>query len=259
MIFDLWLAVFWLTGIMLLGAVIKRWVMLYLHAVGFLLLGSDYRAIWLRFIVLAPGIFLHELSHWLTAKLLFVPTGKFSLGPSQTVSRGRHVQVTMGYVMIGRSDPVRSTLIGAAPFFFGTLAVLAVAWYGFGQALGDVVPPTTRMAQVVTHLPDLFRVPDAWLWLYLVFSVSNSLTPSESDRRGWLATLLYAIALGALVILFTGTREVPADVLPLAQRILDVLLFAFTLTLAIDVLMGALIYVLYQLISRAQGRRITFR
>lgn len=244
---------------MFVVTILKRWVMLYLHAFGVLVFGSDYRAIWLRFLILAPGIFLHELSHWLTAKLLFVPTGKFSLGPSQTVSRGRQMQVTMGYVMIGRSDPLRGSLIGAAPFFFGTLAIVAIAGYGFRQALGPVALPTERIIGVFSHLPALFRVPDAWLWLYLVFSVSNSLMPSESDRRAWASVLFYTLVIGALAVFITGARQVPPEAVMLTQRGLDILLFAFSLTLAVDLMIGVVIYAAYRLISYATRRTVRFR
>ncbi len=257
--FEVFTAVLWLTLIYLPGVVVKRWVMFHLHAVGVLLLGNDYRAIWLRFLVLAPGILLHEASHWLTAKLLLVPTGKFSLGPSQTVSRGRQVQVTMGYVMVGRSDVFRGSLIGAAPFFFGTLAILLLANRGFGQAIGATAAPIPRIIGVFTHLPDLFHVPDAWFWLYLVFSVSNSLLPSESDRRGWFAVTMYMLVLGAVVVLVRGAPQVTPEMIGWLRRGLDVLLFAFSLTLAVDVVVGVVVYILYQLISRVRGQRVYFR
>ncbi|MCW5850855.1 MAG: hypothetical protein KIT87_12340 [Anaerolineae bacterium] len=258
--FDVFTAVLWLALIYLPGVVVKRWGMFHLHAVGVLLLGNDYRAIWLRFLVLAPGILLHEASHWLTAKLLLVPTGKFSLGPSRIVSRGRQVQVVMGSVMVGRSDAFRSSLIGAAPFFFGTLAIVLLANRGFGQAIGAVPPPpTTRIIGVFTHLSTLFQVKDAWFWLYLVFSVSNSLMPSESDRRGWFAVTMYLLVLAAVVVLVQGTLQVTPEMITWLQRGLDVLLFAFSLTLAVDIMVGVVVYILYQLISRVRGQRVYFR
>ena len=257
--FEVFTAVLWLALIYLPGVVVKRWVMFHLHALGVLLLGNDYRATWLRFLVLAPGVLLHEASHWLTAKLLMVPTGKFSVWPSQMTARGGKIQVTMGYVMLGRSDVFRRSLIGAAPFFFGTLAIVLLAGYGFRQAIGPVLLPVPRIVAVFTHLPDLFRVPDAWFWLYLVFSVSNSLTPSESDRRGWFAVTMYLLVLAAVVVLVRGTPQVTPELVAWLQRGLDVLLFAFSLTLAVDVVIGVVIYLLYQLMSRVRGQRVYLR
>lgn len=256
---DLWTSILWLGFLMVPVTLLKRWVMVHLHALGVITLGSDYRAIWLRFIVLAPGIFLHEFSHWITARLLFVPTGKFSLGPSRTVTRGRQVQVTMGYVMIGQTDPIRASLIGVAPFVFGTIAIVLIGAFGFRQALAVDLPPTGIITGVVTHLGDLLRVPDAWLWLYLTFSISNSLMPSASDRRDWWAAALYLIALAVIVVVLTGIRQPPPELLAAVRRVLDTLLFAFTLTLVIDLIIGVVIYLLYLIISRLTGRRVYFR
>src|SRR5574339_544265 len=62
-------------------------------------------------LIFLPGVFLHELSHFLMAKILRVPTGRFSLFP-QSLPDGR---LQLGYVETGRSDVVRDSLIGAAP------------------------------------------------------------------------------------------------------------------------------------------------
>ena len=255
---DLWTAVLALAILLFLVFAIKQWVMRRLQGLGLLALGTAERAIWLRFLILAPGIFLHEFSHWLTAKVLGVTTGKFSLGPSEFKRRGNRVQVTMGYVMVGRSDPFRASMIGAAPFFFGTIAIILLASYGFHQSLGPWVPPQTRLTQIVTGLPDLFAVADVWLWVYLVFSVSNSMIPSVSDRRGWLEVAIYVGILAAIVFFLVGIPRIPDDTILWAQRGLDYLLFAFALTLIVDVVMGVVIWLLLLIVSFFTHRRIDF-
>ena len=70
--------------------------------------------------IFLPGVFLHELSHFIMAKLLGVRTGRFSLLP-QSLPDGR---LQLGYVETTRSDIVRDSLIGAAP-----LIVMAL-WIG---------------------------------------------------------------------------------------------------------------------------------
>ncbi|MBP8048558.1 MAG: hypothetical protein KAY64_07425, partial [Anaerolineales bacterium] len=58
-------------------------------------------------ILFFPGVFLHELSHFLMAKLLQVRTGKFSLIPA-TLPNGR---LQMGYVETERTDVFRDSLV----------------------------------------------------------------------------------------------------------------------------------------------------
>jgi hypothetical protein len=70
-------------------------------------------------LIFFPGVVLHELSHFLMAKLLGVRTGKFSVIPQATGDG----YLTMGYVETERSDIVRDSLIGLAPIIAGTAFV----------------------------------------------------------------------------------------------------------------------------------------
>ncbi|HRK88210.1 MAG TPA: hypothetical protein PK152_03665, partial [Anaerolineales bacterium] len=72
-----------------------------------------------------PGVFLHELSHFLMAKILGVRTREFSLIP-QSLSDGR---VRMGYVEIEQTDIIRDSLIGLAPLIAGTSFVAYAGIY----------------------------------------------------------------------------------------------------------------------------------
>src|SRR5512147_1491563 len=86
--------------------------------------------------IFLPGVFLHELSHFLMAKILRVPTGRFSIFP-QPLPDGR---LQLGYVETARADIVRDSLIGAAPLIFGTLFVAYVSVYQLDlRVLWDVL------------------------------------------------------------------------------------------------------------------------
>src|SRR5215475_3884367 len=76
-------------------------------------------------IIFLPGVFIHETSHFLMAKLLGVPTGRFSILP-KALPDGR---LQLGYVETARSDIVRDSLVGAAPLIVGTIFVAYVAIY----------------------------------------------------------------------------------------------------------------------------------
>ena len=78
----------------------------------FLILTRDTRLTMGIFSLLfLPGVFLHELSHFVMAKILRVRTGRFSIFP-QSLPDGR---LQLGYVETAKSDVVRDSLIGAAP------------------------------------------------------------------------------------------------------------------------------------------------
>lgn len=137
-----------------------------------------------------PGVFIHELSHLLMAKILIVPTGKFSFIP-QSMPNGR---LRLGYVEISKTDILRDSIIGTAPLIAGGLFISYAAriqldllplWGAFRQA------DFTNFWLGIMALPS---IPDFSLWFYLTFAVSSTMLPSESDRNAWLP-------LGGIIVL----------------------------------------------------------
>ena len=104
---------------------LQRWIHRHLHGVAFLLTGNKNWAVVLYAIILFPGVLLHEFSHWLTATLLGVRTGSFSVLP-RTKSDG---SVQLGYVEYYKTSsvgPIRESLIGSAPLVTGTAVILLI-------------------------------------------------------------------------------------------------------------------------------------
>jgi hypothetical protein len=146
-----------------------------------------------------PGILLHELSHFLIAKLLEVPTGTFSIIPRK--QQGGRIQ--LGYVETASTDFVRDALIGVAPLVTGVILIaflgvsrlgINILWDSLVQGQMSLINPA--VASIVSH-------PDFWLWFYLVFAISSTMLPSSSDRRAWLPLIL-VLAILLILLLLTG-------------------------------------------------------
>jgi len=98
---------------------------------------------------------------------------------------------------------VRDSLIGLAPLIAGTLLI---AYVGVYQMQLDTLWDVFRNGQYglfwmgVGLVPS---IPDFYLWFYLIFAVSSTMLPSESDRHSWLPL---GIWLGVLlaIALFAG-------------------------------------------------------
>ncbi len=152
-------------------------------------------------LIFLPGVFLHETSHYLMAKILRVPTGRFSLIPRQ-LGDGR---LLMGYVETAQTDIVRDALIGAAPLMTGGLFVAYVgrarlALVSLWGALSSLDLDTA-----IRGMSTLFERPDFWLWFYLAVAVSSTMMPSSTDRRAWLQVgLVIAILLGVALLVGVG-------------------------------------------------------
>ncbi|MGB8213575.1 MAG: hypothetical protein WCE68_08455 [Anaerolineales bacterium] len=148
-------------------------------------------------LIFLPGVFLHELSHYVMAKLLGVPTGAFSLIP-QAQPDGK---LRLGYVETASGGFIRDALVGAAPLVTGSLFVALVAIHQLHLLpLWDFI----RLADWDGFWAGLLAVlqrPDFWLWFYLTFTVSSTMMPSASDRHAWLPFGLLVVGLVGLAIL----------------------------------------------------------
>jgi hypothetical protein len=251
-VFANWTPLLWLAVTLVPLFFMKRWINQHLQGLGLLLLGDSDRAMLLYFVLLLPGILIHELSHWLAAKLLGVRTGKISFGPSNR--RGN--QMRLGSVTVARTDPFRASLIGVAPLISGSLAILLIGQLilgGFGKVLLN-----GEWRQVWESLLVHFQAPDFWLWLYLIFAISNAMLPSEADREPWGPVLLFVGLVALLFYLAGWVRQVPQTLATASLTGLSYLAYAFSLTVVVDAIFIALIAIFEAVVSRLAGKRVEY-
>jgi hypothetical protein len=245
---DRWAPLAWLVVSLFLAVVVTRWFSRRVASLVMLLTGSQAATLYIHFVVFVPGTLLHELSHWLAAKVLGLRTGRLELGPK--VKRGGVVQ--MGALTYQRSDAVRESLVGLAPLINGSIAVLLLTYRRFG-----LTPPT---ALSLTDLPGILRSTwesqDAWIWLYLLLSIGNTMFPSASDRQSW-GTLALYIALIVGVLYFAGfLPEVSPTVVGWLSQWARELAFVFGLTILFDVILGSILWLVTALAGPLLGRQV---
>jgi len=195
------------------------------------------------------GIFLHELSHFLTARLLRVRTGRFSIFP-RPMADGT---LRLGYVEIASGGIVKDSLIGAAPLITGCLFVAYAAVYRMEMPiLWDLL----RAGQFelfwkgVTILP---RIHDFWLWFYLTFVVSSTMMPSTSDRHAWLPLGLVIAALLALTILSGAGSWMLTNLAPPVNSFLKGLAAVFGLSGAVHLVSVLPFVLIHRLLAKLTG------
>ena len=229
---------------------LQRWLHRHIQAFALALTGNPGFALRFLFYLLLPGIYLHEFSHYLAARLLFVQVKKFDIG----IGRPRKQQVSLGSVQIARSDLLRESLIGAAPFIVGIGAILSIAGWGFGLSAETGFSLPQMMAQVRVNPRNWLT----WLELYLIFAVSTAMIPSESDREPWRWVLAVSGVLIAILFLLGWMPQVPPDLVVLAQRILDGLTFALGIAAAVNLVVAMALLILERTVQRISGRRVDF-
>ena len=236
---------------------LQRWIHRHLHGVALLLTGNKQWAIILYAIILFPGVLLHELSHWITANLLRVKTGKFSVLPRSGVDGS----VQLGYVEYYKTSsvgPIRESLIGSAPLVTGTAVVILIAFRIFDiPALSDAIG-SGDIDTLSNALLDLFITPDFLIWLYLLFAISNAMMPSSSDRRAWPAFALIMIIFAVILYLF-GLADLFVDrLVGPAATVFGYLGLAYSLVIGVDLFFIFLIYLFESLVSRIKGVDVVY-
>lgn len=194
-------------------AVLRNRLVFELQSTSLLLFDNTRPGILLYAFLMLPGTIIHELSHWLVAELVRVPTGEITIFPKFDGEASK--SQNLGSVATGRADPFRGLLIGAAPFLVGTGILVVLS----------------------TLLRDFWGIAPWWqlaLLLYGLMVMGNSMLVSEADRHNW------PIAIGVIALLSTiiwnlGMRPTPELVITLttaSQTLLLVLGLTAALNLA---------------------------
>ena len=199
--------------------------------------------------IFLPGVFLHELSHFLMAKILRVPTGRFSIFP-QPLPDGR---LQLGYVETARADIVRDSLIGAAPLIIGTIFVSYVALFQLDMR---VLWDTLKNGQLNLFwmgVHALTNAMDFYLWFYLTFVVSSTMMPSESDRHAWLELVVSVGVIFGLALLIGAGPWMLNNLAPLLSQFLSSVAVIFGLSSMVHVVLVLPMALIHKLLARATG------
>jgi hypothetical protein len=247
-----WGNLFWLIIIFLVMLVLNRWITIHIQHVGLLLSGNEAAVTWLYFFLFLPGILIHEVSHYVVAWVLQARPSKLTLWPK--AKRGR---VVLGSVEVHNTDPVSHSIIGAAPLLLGSIAVWFIARFLQFDLLGEAISAGNTI-EFFNAASRSLATPDFWLWIYLLFSISNAMLPSPADRIYWAPILLF---LGSVFFLLLGLDRLP-DIPLVVQNgfanVISVLVFALTTVVAVNIFFIFFIFVLESLLTLTTGRKVRY-
>src|SRR3989338_4636235 len=141
---------------------------------------SKFMSISFLSFVFLPGVIIHELSHMLIAVILLVTVGDMEFSP-KTSPNG----VKLGSVEIGKTDPIRRSIIGFAPVFVGMVLILGMIYF------------------VVNN--KLLGIGAVLLMLYFLFAVSNTMFSSTKDMGGTIE-IVVALLITVALLYLAGVR-----------------------------------------------------
>ncbi len=231
---------------------VQRWIHREIQTIFLLLTRNESISLGLFSLLFFPGVLLHEVSHFLTAKLLGVRTGHFSVVPQMTTD-GR---MRLGYVETEKADLVREALIGAAPLLTGGAAMVYLGTHNLGVlALSEVVTQQA-WSGLAPALKEMSQQPDFWIWFYLAFTISSTMIPSESDRKAWIPMAGLVIVVCAIAFLAGAGGWMADYLLPLMQGTLGALTAGFGISLFVHLILAIPIWLIRVGINRATGLEI---
>jgi hypothetical protein len=245
---------FWLLLALLPLIFLERWVHRHLQGIWLLLFRDPDLALIMYSLLMLPGVILHEGSHWVAATMLGVRAGRFSVVPERLPDG----TLRLGYVETEHADPLREALIGVAPLLLGAAAIIFIGYSRLGVApMGEALARGDLLAAGAA-LGEMTRLPNFWLWLYLIFTISNSMLPSASDRRAWLPVVVTMVVLTALIFyvgLGSALMEALEQPLDTSMRALAA---AFTITVGLDLVIMPFIWFFEKGLTRLTGLKVEY-
>jgi hypothetical protein len=229
-----------LVGLWLLASLLAA----HLQGLVLLLTRSGRAAAALYDLLVLPGVVVHEAAHIVAAVCLRVRVVRADFFRFRRVGDARQ-----GEVIVEHVDPLRMSLIGAAPLLAGVPLVLLLL-----RALA--LPPLGLTLAAFEALCPLMREPFNLLGLYLVWAIANTMFPSAADRAAWWVVGV-ALAIGAALFAVTGQRPVLPEGLHRSLLVAAARLTGGLLpVLLLDLVLLVAIVCLEWLAGRLTGRRV---
>lgn len=164
----------------------------------------------------------------------------------------------MGALQVEVADPFRHSLIGLAPLIFGTVAVLVIGQGRLELNQAGLALRGGDLPLIGQAVWKILSVPDVWLWLYLIFAISNAMLPSPSDRQAWWSVFIYLFLALFLVIGLGLNPTLSPELQEFGLAIVTHLLYAFVITIAVDVLFILVIIIIEAAFAWLLGRQVQY-
>jgi hypothetical protein len=160
-----------------------------------------------------PGTYIHELSHYGMAKLLFVRTFAVSFKPKIEGNL-----ITLGSVEIAKTDFIRRFLIGAAPFLFGSIIVIGSMYMLYVNNLH-----TSPLAIAIE--------------IFLVFEIGNTMFMSKRDLEGSWKVLVCMFFLFLLFYILGFDLQSVLDTLSPFTKVFEQITLFLAIPIVIDIVL----------------------
>ncbi len=244
-----------LAGVLILLTYAEKWVHRHLFGVGWVLTNNKKTATALYYVLLLPGVFVHEFTQYLVAGALNVRIRRVIAWP-EAQDNGT---LRLNFITLQRARPLERAIIGAAPLGVGLTLVWVISTQilNLEEVLSALLQHDANLLS--SALRELGSTPDFYLWLYLMFAIGNAMLPTPADREGWPLVLgVFGAILVFLVLIGVGEVLLQTFTGPVAHGV-ELLATAFLMVLLVQVPAMIVIAFLETIAGRITGRHFEYR
>lgn len=236
---------------------IERWLHQHVFKVGWLSTHDYQTTTILYYTFFLPGVVLHEVVYWLAA-------GVFNVRAERSIKWPEKQEIgelQLNFVQLASNTGIyRKAIISIAPLIAGILAI----WYIVAQ-IYDVPSflntiQSGELADFTRGLSDLTAAPNFWLWLYIIFTIGNTMFPQiPQDLQGWRTIALGGLGVSVALLLIGLGGEIFEFLSGSLENLLTILLTTIVMLILIDVFMVLLLGTIEWAIETTTGHSATFR
>ena len=248
----------WLLAVGLLYPMrrLERWLHQHIFKVGWLLTKNLQTTTILYYTIFLPGVFLHELVYWLVAGIVNVRAERAIRWPeAQAIA-----ELKLKFIQLSKNaGVVRTAVISLSPLIGGIFVIWLIAnnilhipeVLAAAQASGD------GLRAIFSRLA---AIPDVWLWIYVSFTISNTMMPDWSAVKG-----LRPLAIGIVVVIAIAVLLGVADDLIAALSTggaaqgINTLVLIFGFVIAVDLIFTGVLGLIESIIERITGDSATYQ
>ena len=236
---------------------LEGWLHQHIFKVGWLLTKNLHTTTILYYTFFLPGVVIHEVIYWLIAGLLNVRADRAITWPeAQAIA-----ELKLNFVQIARNTPrIKVVLISISPLIGGILIIWAIATSVLHVEGFVSLMATGTLDNLPAAINTLTATPDFWLWVYLIFTIANTMMPAKGALEGWrpiaigigvVITLFYVVGIGDEVILLALSGPV--------ARGLSLLAGTFAVIIGVNLVMTGALGLIESIIERITGDSATFQ
>lgn len=235
---------------------LERWLHQHIFKVGWLLTRKMQTTTILYYTFFLPGVVLNEVIYWLMAGIVNVRAERVIAWPeAQAIA-----ELKLNFIRLEKNaSRVKVAIISIAPLLSGLVLIYLISNNVLNLNLVLAVGRGGTLDDYLAALRLLLATPDIWIWVYLMFTIANTMFPNREVFKGWRPVVIgLAVAVVAMYVVGIGQQLFLQNLaLPITDG-LSRLALIFVVIIVIDLIVTGVLGTLEAIIERITGHSATF-